>query len=106
MTAADPNYSFSLVATAPGQGYTSYVLDMTSQAWRSSPEVNRTLWQHWLSIVVPDAVERTSAFLWISGGSNGGSPPASATSFIVELARQTRTVAAVQRASYPSGRRS
>ena len=30
------NYHYELVKTIPGDGYTAYVLDMTSQAWRSA----------------------------------------------------------------------
>ena len=94
VAAPDPSYSFSLVSTSSGTGYTLHVLDMKSQTWRSSAEVNRTLWQHWLCVVIPDNVTSTTAFLWVNGGRNGGSAPTSATEAVRELARLTGTVAA------------
>jgi len=94
VAAADPAYSYQLVNTISGSGYTAYVLDMTSQSWRSSSEVDRTLWQHWLTIVVPTTVSHDTAFLYISGGSNGGSAPTSAPSEVVFIATNTKSVAA------------
>jgi uncharacterized protein (TIGR03437 family) len=37
--------------------------------------VNRTEWKHWLTLYVPWGVDRTTAFLLINGGGNGGSQP-------------------------------
>ncbi len=61
--APDDNYSFSVVSTIKGEGYTAYVLDMTSQAWRSRDEVDRTIWKHWLTIVMPDQIASNKALL-------------------------------------------
>src|ERR1043165_9385887 len=52
----DTNYQYHLVNTVPGEGYTAYVLEMTSQAWLTTNEVNRPIWKHWLSIVKPTTV--------------------------------------------------
>src|SRR6266702_582426 len=41
--APDTNYSFHLVSSAPSKDYTAFVLEMTSQAWLTTNEVNRTL---------------------------------------------------------------
>ena len=40
---ADPTYSWKLVQTIPGDGYTTFVIDLKSQSWRSPPEVDRAL---------------------------------------------------------------
>src|SRR5947209_8856004 len=64
----DPTYSWKLVKTIPGDGCTSYVLDLKSQSWRSMPEVDRAVWQHWLVIVKPDRVQHDTAYLRIGGG--------------------------------------
>ena len=48
--APDPHFAFDLVSTLPGSGYAAYVIEVTSQQWRSDSEVNRTLWKHWLTI--------------------------------------------------------
>src|SRR4030081_1681684 len=60
--APDPNYRYELVKTIPGEGYTTYVLDMTSQAWRSATEVNRPVWKHWLTIIRPHQLSGTTGF--------------------------------------------
>ncbi len=40
VAAPDANYSYSLVDTIAGGGYTAYVLDMNSQGWRTSADIN------------------------------------------------------------------
>src|SRR5437879_4495351 len=37
----DTNYSYRLVTNYPGQGQTTYILEMTSQAWLTTNEVDR-----------------------------------------------------------------
>jgi PhoPQ-activated pathogenicity-related protein len=71
----DPAYGFTLDSTIAHADYTAYVLDMTSQEWRSADEVDQTLWQHYVTVVIPDTVTSSTAVLLIGGGSNGGSPP-------------------------------
>ena len=74
----DPNYGYKLVNTTKGDGYTAYVLELTSQQWRLPEEVDRPLWMHWLTIIQPDKVGTATGFLYINGGSNGSKMPASA----------------------------
>ncbi len=67
-TMPEPIYAWKLVKTIPGNGVTSYVLDLKSQTWRSAPEVDRPVWQHWLTITKPDKVVSDTALLSIGGG--------------------------------------
>ncbi len=90
----DPSYSYNVVATLPGEGYTAYVMDMTSQTWRSPLEVDRTRWQHWLTIVKPDTVNSTKALLFIGGGNNGGTPPRSVDNMLSSMAVNSQSVVA------------
>jgi PhoPQ-activated pathogenicity-related protein len=92
--APDANYHYDLVKTVPGDGYTTYVLDMTSQAWRSAAEVNHPIWKHWLTIVRPDQVKGTTGFLFITGGSIKDKAPENANAQIVDTAVTTHTVVA------------
>src|SRR5690348_12521206 len=39
----DTNYSYHLVTNYPGQGQTTFVLEMTSQAWLTTNEVDRPI---------------------------------------------------------------
>ncbi|MBA7639951.1 hypothetical protein ES703_47612 [subsurface metagenome] len=92
--APDENYRYSVVNTIAGVGYTAYVLDMTSQSWRSKDEVDRTLWKHWLTIIKPDRATSNKALLWITGGSNNRSAPSRAESMVAGVAVLTNTVVA------------
>jgi PhoPQ-activated pathogenicity-related protein len=89
---ADPNYSFQVVNKIPGQGFTTFILDMTSQAWLTTNEVDRPLWKHWLIIVKPDEVRSSKSLLFISGGSNNGKIPGGADKNFVGMAMATKSV--------------
>jgi PhoPQ-activated pathogenicity-related protein len=90
----DPTYSWKVVNTIPGQGYTTFVVDLRSQRWRSPPEVDRAVWQHWLIIVKPDRVQHDTAFLTIGGGKNGSQAPSGANAQTIRFAQATETVVA------------
>ena len=75
VAAYDSNYSHSRENTRIGLGYAAYVIEMTSQAWRSPTEVDRTLWTHWLTVIVPFAAADGTAMLIIEGGDNGDPAP-------------------------------
>lgn len=90
--APDPNYKYELVKTIPGKGYTMYVIDMTSQAWRTAAEVNHPIWKHWLVIIKPDEVKTTTGFLFITGGSIDEKTPSRANPLDVEMAMTTHSV--------------
>jgi PhoPQ-activated pathogenicity-related protein len=90
----DPHYAWSVVREIPGKGFTCYVVDMKSQAWRSPREVNRTVWQHWLVVVRPDKVAFDTGFLMIGGGSNDRPAPSKPDDLIVKIALATNSVVA------------
>ncbi|MBI4906179.1 MAG: PhoPQ-activated pathogenicity-related family protein [Acidobacteria bacterium] len=90
----DASYKFNVVQTIPGQGYTAYIVDMTSQSWLTEKEVNRTIWKHWLTIVKPDKVDHSTAFLFIGGGANRDQAPPRPDGFTTLMATTTNTVTA------------
>ncbi|MHC4180539.1 MAG: PhoPQ-activated protein PqaA family protein, partial [Planctomycetota bacterium] len=71
----DPSYRWKLVSTLRDKGFTTYVVDVTSQSWRTTRDVDRTTWKHHLVIVKPDAARGDTAMLFIGGGSNRDGPP-------------------------------
>ncbi len=81
VAAYDPSYAYTLVSTESGtdpfgNGYTAYVIRMTSQRWRTEAEVDHTVWEHWLLIMKPDNLLTTSkGIVWIEGGSYTSGPP-------------------------------
>jgi len=90
----DPTYQWKVVNTIPGDGHTTFVVDLKSQSWRAVPEVDRAVWQHWLVIVKPDTVKHPTAFLSIGGGRNGSPAPKGASPQSIEMARTTNSVVA------------
>jgi PhoPQ-activated pathogenicity-related protein len=94
VAAPDTNFTWHLVNSVRGEGYTTYIVDMISQAWLTTNEVNRTRWQHWLTIVKPDKLTSTTGLLYLGGGANKKEPPAKAEGNIVTIATHSGTVVA------------
>lgn len=92
VAAPDTNYTYSLIKAVPGKGWTTYVLEMTSQAWLTTNEVDSPLWKHWLVIVKSDALTSSKSLLFIGGGANGGEPPKGAGEQLVKIALATKSV--------------
>ena len=92
--APDSSYKWELVNTIPGEGYKAYVLDLTSQTWKPPVEPDRTVWKHWVTIVVPTKVNYTTGFLYITGGNNRSKVPDKADAMIVDIATSTNSVVA------------
>lgn len=88
----DTNYSFHVVSSVPGKGQTTFILEMTSQAWLTTNEVDRPLWKHWMILVKPDNVASTKSLLFISGGDNDSGPPKSGDPHLVQIALATKSV--------------
>ena len=42
--APDPNYSYRVVNTVNGEGYTTFIVHMISQQWLTEAEVNLPIW--------------------------------------------------------------
>ena len=92
VAAPDKAFSWKLVRTHDAPEATTYVVDMTSQRWRTADEVNRPLWQHWLTITRPKNVRSQTAMLFIGGGRNGNQAPRQARDMILQLATASQTV--------------
>ena len=66
----DEAFAWKVVARNRDGAATEIIIQLTSQTWRSTTEVDRNVWQHWLSIIVPNNAESDTALMIISGGSN------------------------------------
>lgn len=91
---ADPAYKWELIGTYPGDGQTTYVLEMTSQTWRSEADVDRPVWTHWMTIVKPDVVKHDKAMLFIWQGDNTDPAPTKAQDRSIRFAKETGSVVA------------
>ena len=92
VAAPDTNYGFHLVRSIPGQGQTTFLLEMTSQAWLTTNEVDRPQWKHWMILVRPDQLNTSKSLLFISGGANDGKEPKSADGGLAQIAVLTKSV--------------
>ncbi len=90
----DPAYAWKLVDTVKGDGYTTYIIDLTSQTWRTEKDVDRPLWKHWLTVVRPDNLQYHTAFLYIGGGDNDDDRPKDSSERAIELAKYTGSIVA------------
>jgi PhoPQ-activated pathogenicity-related protein len=88
----DACYRYELIKTVPGKGYTTYVLEMVSQTWLTTAEVDKPEWKHWMVMVKPDKVETTTGLLVIGGGGNGGEPPQGSDALTAQLAIGSKSV--------------
>jgi PhoPQ-activated pathogenicity-related protein len=76
-------------------GYTATVYDLRSQEWRTTADVNRTQWQHWVTVIVPTgnlSQLSPTALLLINGGNNNDARPTSANSNLVTIATTLNVV--------------
>ena len=94
VAAPDPAYSYELLDTREGDGFSTHVLEMTSQTWLGQDIVDRPLWKHWLTVVRPDRIETERALLFIGGGDNDDSAPSAANPLLVEIALASSAVTA------------
>jgi PhoPQ-activated pathogenicity-related protein len=90
----DPAFAWKVVGQVSGPGYHGAVLELTSQKWLTAKEVDKPLWKHWLTVVVPDKVAHDKAFLFITGGKNDDPAPTTATERFAKMAVETNSVVA------------
>ncbi len=96
VAAPDPAYTYGPTPAnvIAGPGYTANIWHMASQNWRSLSEVDRTLWEHWVTIIIPDTVTHSKAMMIVSGGSNRPTPPTSVDATIAQIAVSTQSIIA------------
>ncbi len=99
----DPNYEYNLfsseVVTDPATGISvnTYLLHMTSGAWRGAADVDQTLWKHFVTIIEPPEPNLNSktALLVVSGGSTNTLPSSSLALKLGPFSVATGTVVAL-----------
>ncbi len=91
----DDSYGFEPVSTIDAIGYTTYIVDLTSQTWLTTSEVDEPVWQHWVQIIVPDNAVSETAVLVISGGSRSDTAPTQPDEQALFFALQTNQVTVI-----------
>ena len=82
------------MATRPGEGHTAYLLELVSQRWLTTAEVDKPEWRHWLTIIKPDAVAHPTALLLVGGGDSKRKAPDKTDAGLLDIAMTTRSVVA------------
>lgn len=90
----DTNFSYKLLRSNQSPLGTVHLLEMVSQAWLTTNEVDRPVWRHWLTIAVPSKVEYSTGFLFITGGNNDRGAPRNPDANLARLAVETKSVVA------------
>lgn len=96
VAAPDASYSYgpAPITTYSGAGWTAVMWPMTSQSWLTPELVDRTLWEHQLTIIVPDTVSHSKAMLFIAGGYNNGYIPSSPPGELTFIAVESQSIVA------------
>lgn len=90
----DSTYAWRLAETREAPTHTIFAIELTSQTWRKSEEVDRTVWKHWLMVVRPKEVKSETAFLFVTGGSHRDTPPEKVEDYNVQMALGTNSIVA------------
>lgn len=90
----DPSFGWTVAGAISGPGYHGAVLALTSQTWLSTKQVDRSVWKHWLTVIVPDKVSHDTGLLYITGGLNTDPAPTKAADRFAQMAVETRSVVA------------
>ncbi len=53
----------------------TFVVELTSQSWRSAEEVSVPEWTHWMTITVPRELRHETPLLYVAGGRRHANPP-------------------------------
>lgn len=88
----DPVFRFEEVSSERVPGCTLHVLRLVSQKWRSEDEVQPAVWEHQLTVAIPETVRHRTGLLIISGGDNDDSMPKAPRPEFVEFALGTQSV--------------
>jgi len=91
----DPVYHYDVVNTVKGEGYTGYIIKLTSQQYLTKAEVNHPIWHHWLLVAKPDKVESDKALLYLTGGHIDDPEPQHIDDMFAKFAVATHSIVAV-----------
>ncbi len=94
VAAPDNSFAWRVAGRRERAGCQELFIDLTSQSWRTEGEVDRTVWKHRLTIIVPNDCKTDTALLFITGGSNRDQQPNGANGLILQTAIATRSVVA------------
>ena len=90
----DASYAWTMAVSVRDDSATGFAIDLTSQTWRTTNDVSRPMWRHWLLVVKPDNLAHSTGLLFISGGNNRGNKPPTPSRDLIRIAKETKCVVA------------
>jgi PhoPQ-activated pathogenicity-related protein len=90
----DPVYKWEVVSTSENNRSKTVVIRLVSQTWLTEAEVDRPVWEHWLTVVKPANLKTDKAFLAVSGGSNDRPAPSPSNEVVSRIAEATGSIVA------------
>jgi PhoPQ-activated pathogenicity-related protein len=90
----DATYSWELVNVTEAGPLKIAVIKLKSQTWRTTSEVSRPVWEHWLVVTVPERLSTDRAFLLIGGGSHDSQQPSGSQLIAATIAQTTGSIVA------------
>jgi len=90
----DSHYRYEVLQTHKGDGFTVLMVKLVSQAWLTTNEVDRPIWEHSLTIIRPESARYQTGLLFIAGGSNNKPMPTKPDDQMVKVAMATSSVVA------------
>ena len=90
----DPTYGWEVVSLTRYESFTDVVLKLVSQNWLDESDVDEPEWSHWLRIIIPDAIQSSTAALYVVGGRTDAPPPTHPPERSLTVALITKTVVA------------
>ena len=90
----DDVFAWKLISKTKIDTHSTYVLELTSQTWRTTTEVDKPVWKHWLTITKPETVRHKKALLFIGAGANSDPAPTRSSARSVQIATETNSIVA------------
>ena len=90
----DDAYAWKLVNQTKTNTHTTYVLELTSQTWRTATDVDKPVWKHWLTITKPEKLNHKKALLFIGGGANTDPAPSKSSARSEQIAIESSSIVA------------
>ena len=90
----DDVFGWKLISKTKTNTHSTYVLELTSQSWRTATDVDKPVWKHWLTITKPEKVIHNKALLFIGGGANSDPAPTQSSARAQQIATETNSIVA------------
>ena len=71
----DNVFDIQSLASMPGNGFSLHFYNLVSQQWLTNQDIDRSIWNHTLVIVIPDTVSSSTAMLVVAGNDNNDPLP-------------------------------